>query len=54
MVLAMLTAGVILSFYVGWILTLVMLAYIPFIICAWTKSIKTKVKIGEEWDNIYR
>ena len=54
MVLAMLTMGIILSFYVGWILTLIMLAYIPFVICAWTKNIKTKVEIGEEFDAIYR
>jgi ATP-binding cassette, subfamily B (MDR/TAP), member 1 len=54
MVLSMLTAGIGISFYLGWILTLVILAYIPVIIIVWTKSIAIKVETGHEEDQVYR
>jgi hypothetical protein len=43
MVVSMLVVGVGLSLYVGWILTLVMLGYIPIVILIWTKNIAVKV-----------
>ena len=46
MVLSMLIVGIAVSLFTGWILTLVMLAYLPFVICAWTKNFKTKVETG--------
>ena len=42
--------GVGLSLYVGWILALVMLAYIPLVMCAWSNNVATKAKAAEEED----
>lgn len=40
----MLVVGIGLSLYVGWILTLVVLAYIPIVIVIWTKDISTRLE----------
>lgn len=42
MVVAMLLVGLGVSFYLGWILTLVLLGYLPLIMLAWTKNFVVK------------
>ena len=54
MVIAMLLTGIGISLYTGWILTLILLAYIPLVIIVWTKSVSVKVDTTNEEDNIYR
>ena len=54
MVIAMLLTGIGISLYTGWILTLILLAYIPLVIVMWTKSVSVKVETTNEEDNIYR
>ena len=46
MIISMLLVGIGLSLSVGWILTLIILAYIPLVICGWTYFISTKVSVG--------
>jgi ATP-binding cassette, subfamily B (MDR/TAP), member 1 len=43
MVLSMVFAGLGLSLYIGWILTLVILGFTPVIIVLWSKVIASKV-----------
>lgn len=50
MLIAMLATGIGISFYLGWILTLVILGYIPIIIAAWTFNIMTKTSTNKEED----
>ena len=45
MVISMLITGIGLSLYIGWILTLVMLAYIPVVMLLWSKNIAIKVEV---------
>ena len=54
MVIAMLLTGIGISLYTGWILTLILLAYIPLVIVVWTKSVSVKVETTNEEDNIFR
>ena len=54
LVVMMLLTGIGISLYTGWILTLVLLAYIPLVIVVWTKNVSVKVETTNEEDNIYR
>ena len=45
--------GLAISLFVGWIMTLVMLAYIPIMILIWTKDIATKVEVTQEEEKVY-
>ena len=54
MVLTMVVVGLGLSFYTGWILTLVMLAYMPVVIILWAKAIAVKVENSHLEDIIFR
>lgn len=54
MVVGMLAAGLGISFYLGWILTLIILGYLPIIIISWTVNIAVKTETGQEEDEIYR
>ena len=42
MITSMFIFGLAVSFYVGWIVTLVILAYLPIIILLWTKNVAVK------------
>ena len=42
MITSMFIFGLAVSLYVGWIVTLVVLAYIPIIIILWTKNVAVK------------
>ena len=46
MIVAMFIAGLVVSLYVGWILALILLAYLPFLIMLQTKNITTKVEVN--------
>ena len=46
MIVAMFIAGLAVSSYVGWILALILLAYLPFLIMLQTKNITTKVEVN--------
>ena len=46
MIVAMFIAGLAVSIYVGWILALILLAYLPFLIMLQTKNITTKVEVN--------
>lgn len=46
----MLVVGLGLSFYTGWVLTLVMLAYMPVLIIIWSKLIAIKVENMQKED----
>jgi ABC-type bacteriocin/lantibiotic exporter with double-glycine peptidase domain len=49
----MLCSGIGISLYNGWVLTLVILAAMPFMILAWTKNIKIRQVVFSEHKEIY-
>ena len=53
MIISMSLSGLAISLFVGWIMTLVMLAYIPIMILIWTKNIATKVEVTQEEEKVY-
>lgn len=54
MIISMFITGIGVSFYIGWMLTLVCLAYIPLLIIGWTKSLAYRAEISKEEDEVYR
>ena len=53
LIISMSIFGLIISLFVGWIMALVMLAYIPIMILIWTKDIATKVEVTQEEEKVY-
>jgi ATP-binding cassette, subfamily B (MDR/TAP), member 1 len=53
-IVAMLVTGIGLALYAGWMLTLVIMAYLPFLIIAYTKNFSAKVKIAKEEGAIFQ
>ena len=53
LIISMSIFGLVISLFVGWIMTLVMLAYIPIMILIWTKDIATKVEVTQEEEKVY-
>ena len=49
----MLLSGIGLSLYNGWILALVMIAYLPFLVVAWTKNVIVRLAVFNEHKEIY-
>ena len=54
MIISTFIAGMAVSFSQGWILSAVLLAYLPFVIITHTKNISTKASVSEEEEQIYR
>lgn len=54
MILSMFLTGIAVSFYIGWMLTLVCLLYIPILILCWTKSLTFRAEVSKEEDEVYR
>lgn len=50
----MLVVGVGISFYLGWILTLIIIAYLPIVLLTWTNHNDVKSSTAKEEDDIYR
>lgn len=48
MLASMQITGIGLSIYNGWILTLVILAFLPVLIFFWAKNVKTRHEISKE------
>jgi ATP-binding cassette, subfamily B (MDR/TAP), member 1 len=53
-IVAMLVTGIGLALYTGWMLTLVIMAYLPFLIIAYTKNFSAKVRIAKEEGAIFQ
>lgn len=53
MLISMVLTGIGIALYNGWILTLVVMAYLPFLILAWTYNIVTKHKVFKDRNQIF-
>jgi ATP-binding cassette, subfamily B (MDR/TAP), member 1 len=53
-VISMFITGIILAVYVGWILALVIIAYLPFFVITATKNFAIKTKIAKEEGLIFQ
>ncbi len=53
MLISMVLTGLGVALYNGWILTLVLLCYLPFLMLAWTYNIVTKHKVFKERNQIF-
>ena len=50
----MILAGLAISLYNGWVLTLVMLAYFPLLIIVYAKAVSVRHKMIKEYDEVYQ
>lgn len=48
MVISMLVVGVGISFYLGWILTLIIIGYLPIVLLTWTNHNEVKSTTNKE------
>ena len=53
MICSMFVGGIVVSFIEGWILSAILLLYLPIIIYLHSKNIKVKVSVSEQEEEIY-